>query len=129
MLQYTSPHHQSPDVSQATEGKCKNNTPCILRPIQLCARSHIQKHTHVHRLICTPGGQLSVNGLLGELIFFLSARPQPVSLFDLVGCYPAKPAHPFLCVRIHTQICTHTKSVPPPVPLAASSGPINAPSF
>lgn len=69
--------------------------------------THIYVHTHMHAqgLICTLGGQLPVNGLLDALIFPPppSSRPRPVSLFDLVGCYPAKPGRPFLRAHAHTQ--------------------------
>lgn len=73
--------------------KCKNKS-TLYSPSHPPTHICIHSNTHTRRLICTPRGQLPVNGLLGPLIFFPSARPRPVSLFDLVGCYPAKPAPP-----------------------------------
>lgn len=102
--------------------KCKNKS-TLYSPSHPPTHICIYSHTHTRRLICTPRGQLPVNGLLGPLIFFPSARPRPVSLFDLVGCYPAKPAP--------TPHHKHTLTPPPlfPVPPAEASAPIDAPSF
>lgn len=73
--------------------KCKNKSTLYSPshpPTHICIYSHTHTQVDLHSK-----GPAPSKWIAGPIDFFFpSARPRPVSLFDLVGCYPAKPPPP-----------------------------------
>lgn len=95
--------------------KCKNKSTLYSPshpPTHICIYSHTHTQVDLHSK-----GPAPSKWIAGPIDFFFpSARPRPVSLFDLVGCYPAKPPPP-----PHT----HTNTQPP----SSSTGPRQLPGL